>query len=362
MPPLRVVVCESTTVPIYDKIEVASQVSSLYDIVVQPRVDGFLSTIDYDDGMPVKKGDRLFTIDPVEFSTSLLAAQADLESAKAQELLAHNNYKRAVPLARIKAISQSDLDQYTATYTAARAAVKSAEEACRTAQLNVGYTQILSPIDGLVARSPASEGDYVGPSTHLGTLTTVSFIDSVMVEIPIPISRYLKYVSDYEANSYNNAKLLSNIELTLADSVKYNYGGDYYYTVKDSPNNTSTIVIVVKFPNPNQQLKAGMFARISANIGEEQLAVMVPQGAVSQMQGVNSLWVVGRDSTAKWKQVTLGDTYGDMWAVTSGLNPGEMVLVSGQMKVHNGDKVIPELINSKSKGKRKSALEVAVNS
>ncbi|MFI3282332.1 MAG: efflux RND transporter periplasmic adaptor subunit [Rikenellaceae bacterium] len=341
MPPLRVEVAEAQSVPIFEKVEVASQIKSLYDVVIQPRVDGFLDSISFSEGMPIKRGDLLFTLDASQYNISVLAAQAELESAIAQEIAAHNNYQRAVPLAEIDAISQSDLDQYTATHSAAKASVKSAQEALNSAKLNLSYTQIASPIDGIIADSPASEGDYVGPSTALSTLTTVSYIDTVEVEIPIPTAIYLKNVAHQEGGSYDNSTLLSDIELTLSGGEKYRYAGEYHYTLKDSPTSSSSVVVVAKFPNPSRRLKSGMFARVKSNIGEQKESVVVPQEAVNQNQGVNSVWIVRPDSVVEFREVTLGATSAQNWIIESGVEPGESVLLTGQLKVHNGAKIIP---------------------
>lgn len=145
--------------------------------------------------MPVKKGQLLFTIDPNLLSTTLLSAQAALESARAREISARNDYERAVPLARIDAISRMQLDQYTAEFAAAQAAVRSAEQQVRNAQLQVGYTRIYAPIDGIIAATNAHMGDYVGVGTQFSVLTTISNIDTVAVNVAIPMAQYLRFAA-----------------------------------------------------------------------------------------------------------------------------------------------------------------------
>lgn len=344
MPPLSVEVALSKELSISRRYEVASTVTSLYEVVVQPRIDGFLRSINYSDGMPVERGKLLFTIDDKSYNIARLAAQAQLEAARANEILARSNYERAVPLARIDAISQSDLDQYTATHTASKATTKSAEEALRNAELSLSYTKIYAPISGLVASSPATVGDYVGIGTAISTLTTISYIDTVEVAFPIPTSIYMQSLTTSAEGSFDNSELLSNIELTLSGGQKYEWAGEYGYTQKDSPASSSTVVVVVKFPNPKLQLKSGMFARVSSDIGAPQQRVVVPQIAVSQMQGVNSVWVVGADSVVNLRFVKLGQPTDKGWVVEEGLAAGEMVLCSGQLKVHNGARVVPQKI------------------
>ncbi len=322
--------------PLYNQINIASQIEGLNTAVIQPRLNGFLMATHFTGGEPVKRGQLLFTIDPASFATTLYAARADVESARATEVVAKRNYERAEPLAHIDAISQSDLDQYRATYKSAVASTKSAEERLRSAELEIGYTKIYAPISGIASKTTATTGDYIGPGTLQSSLTTISQVDTITVQIPIPTARYLEY---NHANSFDNSKLLSQITLTLPDSSRYEYSGKYYYTLKDTPSASSTVVIVARFPNPRQQLKEGMFARVKANIGEPKDRIIIPQVAVSQLQGVNSVWIIKADSTAEWRRVTLGDRFGLMWCIDDGVKPGESVVVSGGLKLHNGDRV-----------------------
>ncbi len=340
-PPPSVEVTTAQRELLYDQIEVASVIESLYEATIQPRIDGFLDSITYSPGVPLKRGDLLFVISPDTYNIALLTAQANLSTAEAQEILAHNNYQRALPLAQIDAISRSDLDQYTATHKAALSAVKSAREALKTAELNLSYTRITSPLDGIASESPAKEGDYVGLSTIFSTLTTISYIDSVEVEIAIPTAIYLSHLPTHKSNSYDNSKLLSDIKLSLSGGEQYPHLGEYDYTLQSTPSSSSSVAIMVKFPNPQGRLKSGMFARIRANIGSAKECVIVPQRAVSQNQGINSVWVMRPDSTVEFREVTLSKTTDQNWIITSGVAEGEDILLTGQLKVHNGAKVTP---------------------
>lgn len=340
-PALRVETTKAVVDTLAVPLSFIGYLSSNFDAVIQPRVNGYLLAKRYEDGMPVRKGQPLFTIDPAQLSTTAQAAEAQLQSARAQAVEARNNYERAVPLARINAISQAQLDQYTAQHEATQAAVRSAEQALRNARLEVGYTQINAPIDGVIAYTQAHVGDYVGPGTQFEVLTTISNLDTLTVDLSIPMTQYLRHAAG-RSSIYDNAGLLSDIRLTLADGSAYPYPGLYRYTRKNVSQSTGSIVLVVAFPNPGSRLKAGQFARIAANIGSPEPRVLVPQRCVDQAQGVSSLWIVRPDSTVEYRQVTPGDTYGDMWCIESGLAPGERVLVTGRQKMHAGMKVIPE--------------------
>lgn len=341
MPPLQVETARAVTDSIPNRMSFIGYLSSNFDAVIQPRINGFLLSKRFSNGMPVKRGQLLFTIDPDQLSTTMLAAEAALQSAKAQALEAQNNYERAVPLAKINAISQAQLDQYTAQYKAAEASVRSAEQTLSSARMNVGYTELRSPIDGIIEHTAAHVGDYVGPGTQFSVLTTVSNIDTLTVDVAIPMSQYLRCAGD-RTSIYDNEGLLSDIRLVLADGSRYPLEGIYDYTRKDVSSTTGTLVVVVMFPNPDESLKPGQFARVEANVGPVRPRVVVPQQAVSQAQDISSVWVVEADSTVQYRRVTPGDTYGAMWCIDEGLDRGEQVVVAGQQKLHNGAKVIPE--------------------
>ncbi len=335
---LRVVRVEQQMRP--TPMSFTGQLSSNFSAVIQPRVSGYLMSKNYEKGMPVKRGQLLYTIDPSQINTQLLAAEASLAAARAEAVEARNNYERAVPLAKIEAISRSDLDQYTAAYRSAESSVKSAEQQLRNARLESSYTRIYSPIDGVIGQTAASVGDYVGVGTEYSVLATIENIDTVSVNISIPIAEYLVRRDDADP-SYDNSSLLSDIRLYMADRSLYPYEGSYSYTEQNVGSQTGTIVIVVNFPNPQQILKAGQYARISANVGEQQPSILIPQRCVTQSLDQTSVWVVGADGTLSFREVTLGPTVDSLWIVRSGLNNGEMVLVDGIQRARNGERITP---------------------
>ncbi len=317
------------------------QLSSNYNAVIQPRVSGYLTSKNYEKGMPVKRGQLLYTIDPSQINTQLLAAEASLNAARAEAIEARNNYERAVPLAKIEAISRSQLDQYTAAYRSAESSVKSAEQQLLNARLESGYTRIYSPIDGIIGQTTASVGDYVGVGTEFSTLATIENIDTVSVRIAIPVAEYLTRRTNDSLPSYDNSRLLSNVRLYMSDGTLYPYEGSYAYTEQNVGSQTGTIVVVVNFPNPMQVLKAGQYARISANVGEQQPSILIPQRCVVQSLDLTSVWVVKSDSTLAFRSVELGPTVDSLWIVRSGLNDGEMVLVDGVQRARAGERIIP---------------------
>ena len=230
------------------------------------------------------------------------------------------------------------LDQYTADNLAAIAAVKSAKQSLHNAQLDESYTRIYAPIKGIISSSAATSGDYVGPGTQFSTLTVIQNIDTVSVDLSIPMKEYLA-VSGKSAFSYDNASLLSEIELKIADGSKYSEAGFYQYTRQSIASEMGTIVLVVGFRNPNYALKSGQFARITASLGKDIERIVIPQQAVTQIQDICSVWVIRPDSTAEYRKVDLGLAIGEWWIVNSGLEKGEVVATTGLQKLHDGMRV-----------------------
>ncbi|MFI3315019.1 MAG: efflux RND transporter periplasmic adaptor subunit, partial [Rikenellaceae bacterium] len=298
IPPPVVEVVSVEQAMIANNMEFIGEVSSNYDAIIQPRIEGYLTEINYSDGMPVKKGDILYKIDPNTIEMDVAAALASVESAKALLIEAQNNYNRAVPLAKIDAISQSSLDEYEASYKSAQASLKSAQAQLNSSEIDLGYTIITSPIDGIIGYADLVVGQYVGPSSANSQLNTVSNIDSIRVAISIPLSTYLTAIDadSIDVNAFDNSQLLQDISLFMADGTKYPYKGEYLYTKKSVTSSTGSIVIVVGFENPDWLLKIGQYVKIKSDIGKKSNKLLVPQVSVKQSQGVNSVWVIDKDS------------------------------------------------------------------
>ncbi len=345
MPEPHIAVVQAHKKELPTRMQFVGQTYSHHDVTIQPRVSGYLLSIHYQQGMPVRKGQLLFRLDSNPMQVEVTRAQAALASAKSQLVEAQNNYNRSVPLARINAISQSALDQATATLASAQANLRSAQAALRSAELDLSYTTIYAPTDGVIGETVGSVGDYVGVGTNNPVLNTISNIDSIYVYISIPTAKYLSIVErdSLDRPLYDNMGLLTDVDMTLADGTLYPYKGEYKFTERAVNSQTGAVVIRVLFPNPERYLKPGQYVKINADVGGGTGTVLVPQRAVMQSQGVNSVYVVGRDSTVQYRKVTLGDTYGTEWGILDGLQPGEMVLTEGLLKVRSGMKIVPVL-------------------
>lgn len=325
-----------------------SLIYSNYDATIQPRVSGYLLTKEFSKGMPVKKGQVLFTLDSAPTRLAIASNRASLAAAKSALVEAESNYRRAVPLARLEAISQSALDQYRAAYSSAQAQVEVAQSRLDESLIQLDYATITSPISGIIDDNGATVGDWVGVGTSYQVLATVSNIDEVGVHIPIPFARYYQARGggdDDTTPSYDNSTLLENIRLYLADGTLYPLGGSYSYTKREAGDQTGTIIIVASFPNPNEILKVGQSAIVVADVGSPEGVILIPQEAVTQSLDSSSVWVVRGDGTVEFRPVELGPKFGDRWIVESGLTSGEVVATTGLQRFKNGQKVIATIAN-----------------
>ena len=337
----NVEVAQVVAEPITRTMRFQSLIYSNYDATIQPRVSGYLLSKNFRKGMPVSAGQVLFTIDAAPLRLQVESNRAALASANTKLSEAKNNYERAIPLARIDAISQSSLDQYRAAYAAAEASVEAARTALDESVLQLGYTTVISPISGIIDDTGATVGDFVGPSSEYSVLATVSNTEEVGVHLQIPFASYLeaKEPSLSSEPSYDNKSLLDNIRLILPDGSLYPHKGRYSFTQRDAGTQTGTIIIVASFPNPKRTLKIGQPVEVIAEVGSPEGTLLVPQRAVVQMLNSAGVWVVDNDNTVQYRIISAGKTFGDMWIVDSGLRAGERVVVGGTQRLRSGQKV-----------------------
>lgn len=338
MPPpeLKTAIAIEKLVP--NRIEFISQTQAKRSYIIEPRVNGYLRTVDFQSGLMVEKGQLLFTIDDAPFRTVVTQARASLASARAQLVQAEAAYNRSVPLSAINAISRSQLDAATATLAAARESVASARAVLDNARLNIDYCRIVAPQSGIIAPSKANAGDYVGAGTQYQTLTTISFDDSVNVDLRLPTVRYYE-IAKHNSPSYLSDSLLQNITLTLSDGTLYPPVGVYQYTKPEVDNQSGSIVFTVSFPNKEGLLKGGQFARVSADVGTPELRVLIAARAVNEIQGQYGVFVVDKGDTLRFQKIEVGGVVDSDWIVLSGIKAGDRVITEGLMKAKSGMKI-----------------------
>jgi RND family efflux transporter MFP subunit len=302
---------------------------------VRPQVSGYLVRRNYREGAAVRAGDVLFEIDPRPFEAALAQTRAQLAQAQAQLGRTERDVDRDTPLAREKAIAQSQLDNDVQANLAAQAAVESAKALVQTAQLNVGFTKVTSLVDGVAAIATAQIGDLVGPNT---LLTTVSQIAPIKAYFAVSEQEYLRMAGRLNdaGSSQQPWGSKAGLELILGDGSVYSKKGSFLAADREVDLKTGTIRMSAIFPNPGNILRPGQYGRVRANTRTLVAARLVPQRAVSQLQGGYQVRVVGRDSRIATRAVTVGDQVGRLVVVSSGLEPGERVAVDGAQFVKDG--------------------------
>jgi membrane fusion protein (multidrug efflux system) len=333
-PPLvEVVTVTQTDVPIYhDWIGV---LDGLVNAQIRAQVTGYLITQDYHEGDPIKKGDLLFQIDPRTFKTALDQAKGLLTQAEARSGKTALDVKRYAPLVKDRAISQEEYDDAVQADLEAKAAVVSAKAQVETAQLNYGFTSITSPIDGIASIAKAQIGDLVGPAS--GELTTVSTINPIKVYYRVTEQAYINFTKLFSTETDRIERLKQlEIELLLTDGSVYPLKGKIYAAGRQIGSTTGALRVEALFPNPGNALRPGEFARVRVKFELKHDALLVPQRAVSELQGSYQIAVVDADNKVHIQPVKVGDRSGNLWIIEEGLHPGQRVVVEGTQKVREG--------------------------
>ncbi len=314
----------------------------LINATIRAQVTGYLITQDYKEGDFVKKGDTLFRIDPRPFRDALDQARGTLAQLMAQHENTTANLARVKTLAAENALSKKDLDDATGAERSAGAAVVAAKAAVEKAGLDLEFTRIVSPINGIAGIARAQVGDLVGPSQ--GTeLTTVSTIDPIKVYYTINEQAYISFMKPFPSRTegLEAAKKL-DITLILADGTVYPYKGTFYAIDRQVDVRTGTLRVAATFTNARSLLRPGQFVRVRVQRGMQKGALLVPQRAVTEFQGGYQVAVVGSDNRVSVRQVTPGERLDNLWIIEKGLKPDEMIIVDGTGKVRDGMLVIPK--------------------
>jgi membrane fusion protein (multidrug efflux system) len=340
----------------------------LVNAQIRAQVSGLLLKQNYTNGAFVRTGVPLFQIDPRPFQAALDQANGNLEEAKANLAAAQArlgkteiDVARYTPLAKTSAISQQELDDAVQADLAAKAQVEGAQAsiagaqaAVEKARLNLGFTKITSPIDGVAAISTAQVGDLVGPPS--GALTTVSTVNPILANFNISETEYLNAMKIIAKGDINEDAALRKLDwkLRLADGTIYPLKGQFHALNREVDVRTGAILVQVQFSNPNNVLRPGGFGAISTVVRIQQNALLVPQRAVSELQAGYLVAVVGPDNKVIIQPVKMGQKSGDMWIVDEGLKRGERVVAEGVQKVQEGTQVNPKPYQSSSLAQEKS--------
>ena len=303
------------------------------DADIRPKVDGFLLTQLYSEGSYVKKGQPMFQLDQRQTQAAVQQAQGKLERARAVLAQAQIDVKRYTPLVAQRAVSQAELDKATSMERAATAEVDADQAALDNAKLNLGWTTVTSPIFGIAGISKVGVGDLMTPTT---VMTTISNVNPINVDFSIAEQDYMRFTREKSGQAAGRS-----LQLILGDGTLFPHRGRALLVNREVDTRTGTIQVRAEFPNPGNVLRPGQYARIRAVTEVRKGALLIPQQAVSELQGIYQVGVVGSDNKATIKTMTLGPQFGDMWVVDSGLQAGENVIVDGLQRIKTGMTVAP---------------------
>jgi len=358
---VQVVQVRQNDVPIYG--EWIGTLDGLVNADVRAQVTGYLMQQGYLEGAFVKKGQLLFQIDPRPFQAALDQAQGQLAQAKAMLANAQAvqgrtqlDVNRYTPLAKEQAASQQDLDNAVqnnlaalATIQTAKAQIQTYEAAVETAKINLEFTRLVAPIDGIAGQALLQVGALVSPAS--GPVTSVSTVDPIKVYFTVGEPQYLAWRKRFPTEETRvQADKALRLQLILADGSVYPHEGTFYFADRQVNESTGAIRLAGLFPNPANILRPGGYGRVRAVIRTQKDALVVPQRAVSELQGNYQVAVVGPDNKVAIRSVTAGDRVGSDWVISEGLNPGDKVVVEGVQKVRPGAQVNPKPFVAQAKG------------
>ncbi len=340
-PKIEVYEVVEQAVPIIN--EFVGSVAGQKDIAIRARAVGFLEGIHFNEGRVVKKGKLLYTIESQQYEAESAAMQSKLAEAKTNLAYTQSDLARIRPLAENNAVSQSDLDAAVAKNDAAKANVSAAKANLRAANILLGYTKVKAPITGLIGKTKAKVGDFVGQSPNPVILNVVSSIDSILVDFYLRESYYLEIFRKYfDVKEINNPKKnKENLELVLVDGTIFGHKGSIKFMDREVDPTTGAILVQTVFPNPDGLIRPGQFAKIRATVDVVKNGILIPQRCVMEIQGIHSVFVIDNENKVVNREVKTGPTVGGSWLIEEGLKAGERIVYEGLQKVKSGMTVEP---------------------
>ena len=339
-PEVSFVETKAQDIPLY--LEFVGQTLGLKDIAIRARVEGFLEGIHFQEGSGVEKGKLLYTLESQPFEEKVAARMSGVAEVKTMLAKAKGDLDRIRPLAKANAVSKSDLDAAVASYEATLSSLEAAKATLRASEIELSYTKIKSPLDGIIGRTQAKVGDFVGKDPNPVILNTVSQVDTILVNFFITETQYLavaRSLAEALAKEYDELK--ADLELILIDGSVFEHKGRPDFVDREVDSSTGAILVQASFPNPEKLLRPGQFAkvRIKARVAED--AILIPQRCVMEIQGLHNIFVVNAENTIETRDIKVGSKVRSFWLITEGLKPGEKVVFEGLQKVKDGAAVKP---------------------
>ena len=337
-PEVKVAPVVQRDVPVY--IEVIGQTRGSTEIEVRARVEGYLESVDYWEGSFVRKGQLLYTLDPRPFQANVAQARGVQAEAEAQLARARQDVVRYEPLVAKNAISRQEYETAVQVQRAAEASVEATKAGVERARIDLSFTRIYAPASGIAGKTEVYPGTLVGRGQS-DLLTRISQVDRIHVRVSVPEKDYIEYNrKGTERRRAGNAAPLK-FELLLSDGSVHSEKGDLVFVDRAVDPETGTILVEVAFPNPGSTIRSGQYARVRVAIDEKKGAILVPQRAVTELQGIYNVAVIKPDDTVDLRMVKPGERIGTLWVIDEGLKAGERIVVEGVQKVRAGIKVTP---------------------
>ena len=339
-PPPEVLVVEPIQRDVPVPMDLVGQAAGSQDVEIRARVEGYLEKVAFIEGTLVRKGQLLYQIDPKPLEATLANAKANLATWQSRLEKTTNDVKRYTPLAKQQAVSQMELDNAISSQEAAKAQVDAAKASVDKAQLDLGYTTITAPVDGLVGTTKVKAGNLVGRGEST-LLTTISVINPIFFRAGLAEAEYLRIVRRNQELGTEGRGRVIPIQLILADGTVHPETGRLDTAERNIDPTTGTLMLQFTFPNPRLLLRPGQYGRVRADVDVKKGALLVPQRAVQELQNLYSLAVVGPDNKVAFRNVKVGPRVDSLWVIEEGLKPGEKVVVEGLQRVREGAVVTP---------------------
>ncbi len=318
-------------------IEFVGVTSGEKDITIRARVEGFLEGVHFQEGSRIKKGDLLYTLESQPFEEKVATRMSSVAEVKTMMAKNKGDLDRIEPLAKINAVSKSDLDSAQATYDASLSELEAAQANLRAAKIELSYTKIKSPIDGIIGKTQAKVGDFVGKDPSPVILNTVSQVNTILVTFYITETQYLQYARHViKAGSNQSETEAENFQMILIDGSLYEHAGSLDFIDRDVDTTTGAILAQASFPNPEKLLRPGQFTKLRVEAQIVKDAILIPQRCVMEIQGLHSVFVVDSNNTVQTREIEVGTKIGSAWMITKGLEAGERVIYEGLQKVRDG--------------------------
>ncbi len=334
-PEVSVIETKARDVPLY--LEFVGQTSGLKDIAIRARVEGFLEGLHFQEGSEVGKGALLYTLESQPFEEKVAARMSAVAEVKTMLAKAKGDLARIKPLAKINAVSKSDLDAAVAAYESTLSSLEAAKATLRAAKIELSYTKINSPIGGIIGRTKAKVGDFVGKDPNPVILNTVSQLDTILVDFFITETQYLKLARHLAKEvSKQQDEQKANFELILIDGSTYEHKGKPDFVDREVDTTTGAMLVQASFPNPDKLLRPGQFTKVRIKGQVVKDAILIPQRCVMEIQGLYNVFVVDTSGKIETREIRVGSRVGSLWLITEGLKPGEKVVFEGLQKVRDG--------------------------